>query len=263
MSRTGVLWCAIGAVVAAALGAAVGARSGAGPAHPRAVSDVLPPPVRPAFTPGTPRSLRSTRFLARWASVRVAATARRRPDVRAAPVVRVTTMTPEGTANLVLVRGRRTDRAGRLWVNVSLATLPNGRTGWLPRSALGGYGTVDTRLVVDLDRLTANLLKRGRTVFHTRVGVGRPRWPTPRGRFYIRNRLTRYAGPTYGPLAFGTSARSAHFTDWPGGGFIGIHGTDQPHLIPGRVSHGCIRMRNADILALARLMPVGTPLTIR
>jgi lipoprotein-anchoring transpeptidase ErfK/SrfK len=34
-------------------------------------------------------------------------------------------------------------------------------------------------------------------------------------------------------------------------------------LIPGQVSHGCIRMRNRDILRLARLMPVGTPLTIR
>ena len=34
-------------------------------------------------------------------------------------------------------------------------------------------------------------------------------------------------------------------------------------LLPGRVSHGCIRMRNADVLRLARLMPVGTPLRIR
>jgi lipoprotein-anchoring transpeptidase ErfK/SrfK len=29
------------------------------------------------------------------------------------------------------------------------------------------------------------------------------------------------------------------------------------------VSHGCIRMRNADILRLGRLMAVGTPVTIR
>jgi lipoprotein-anchoring transpeptidase ErfK/SrfK len=29
------------------------------------------------------------------------------------------------------------------------------------------------------------------------------------------------------------------------------------------VSHGCIRMRNDDIVALARRMPVGTPVTIR
>ena len=39
---------------------------------------------------------------------------------------------------------------------------------------------------------------------------------------------------------------------------MGIHGTDRPDLLPGRVSHGCIRMRNADIRRLSRLMPVGT-----
>jgi lipoprotein-anchoring transpeptidase ErfK/SrfK len=52
-------------------------------------------------------------------------------------------------------------------------------------------------------------------------------------------------------------------TDWPLGGYVGIHGTSEPQLLPGRVSHGCIRMRNDDIVRLARLMPIGTPLTIR
>jgi lipoprotein-anchoring transpeptidase ErfK/SrfK len=28
------------------------------------------------------------------------------------------------------------------------------------------------------------------------------------------------------------------------------------------VSHGCIRMKNGDILRLARLMPIGTPVTV-
>jgi lipoprotein-anchoring transpeptidase ErfK/SrfK len=100
-------------------------------------------------------------------------------------------------------------------------------------------------------------------VFRADIGVGRARWPTPRGRFYIRNRLTRYRSPTYGPLALGTSARSTRLTDWPAGGFSGIHGTDRPGRLPGRVSHGCIRMRNRDIVRLGRLMDVGTPLTIR
>jgi lipoprotein-anchoring transpeptidase ErfK/SrfK len=40
-------------------------------------------------------------------------------------------------------------------------------------------------------------------------------------------------------------------------------GTNDPMLIPGNVSHGEIRMRNADILRLAKLMPIGTPVTIR
>ena len=33
-------------------------------------------------------------------------------------------------------------------------------------------------------------------------------------------------------------------------------------VLPGRVSHGCIRLRNDDIRTLVRLMSVGTPLTI-
>jgi lipoprotein-anchoring transpeptidase ErfK/SrfK len=95
------------------------------------------------------------------------------------------------------------------------------------------------------------------------VGVGKASTPTPAGSFYVRDRVTRYASPFYGPVAFGTSARSATLTDWPGGGFVGIHGTDRPDLVPGRVSHGCVRLRNADILRLAAMLPVGTPLQIR
>jgi hypothetical protein len=263
MRRRRRLAWAIGAAAIALTTALHGAQAGPGTSAPSIRSDPLPRPVRPAFTPGGPRRLSSTRFLSRWASVRRAVTARRRPDADAGAVVRVPKYTPDGTANIVRVLGHRADPAGRLWVRVAPATLPNGRTGWVPRYALGGYGTVDTHLVVDLERLTATLFKHGRAIFHARVGVGRPQWPTPRGRFYVRNELVRYASPTYGPVAFGTSARSAQLTDWPGGGVVGIHGTDQPQLIPGRISHGCIRMRNADILVLAGRMPVGTPITIR
>jgi lipoprotein-anchoring transpeptidase ErfK/SrfK len=147
-------------------------------------------------------------------------------------------------------------------VHVRLPVLPNGTTGWVQRPALGGYETVRTRLDVDLARLKATLYRDGRPVLSAPVGVGSNSSPTPRGEFYIRNKLTRYESPTYGPVAFGTSARSPTATDWPAGGFVGIHGTDHPELVPGRVSHGCIRMRDADVLKLAKRLPVGTPLTI-
>jgi lipoprotein-anchoring transpeptidase ErfK/SrfK len=65
-----------------------------------------------------------------------------------------------------------------------------------------------------------------------------------------------------GPWAFGTSAYSV-LSDWPGGGVIGIHATDQPQLIPGRPSHGCVRVENSAIGRLARLMPIVTPVLIR
>jgi hypothetical protein len=254
---------AIGAATVGTIAASEGARPRVGTGPPGTGWAALPDPVRPAFTPGRPEPLPSTRFVSRWAPVRRAVTARRRPQPEAARVAHVPKRTGDGTTNIVQVLGHRADGADRLWVRVAMATLPNGRTGWVPRSALGGYGTVDTHLVVDLERLTATLFEHGRSTFRAPVGVGRPRWPTPRGRFYIRNQLTRYASPTYGPLAFGTSARSARLTDWPEGGFIGIHGTNRPDLIPGRISHGCIRMRNAHIVALGRRMPVGTPITIR
>jgi hypothetical protein len=215
---------------------------------------------RPAFAPGQPQLLSRNTPEYRWATVLRSVTARRAP-AGDAPVATLSTLTPEGTTNLVLVLGSAW-RGGVEWVHVRLPILPNNTTGWVPRSALGGYQFVSTHLVIDLRRLRATLMKDGRPVFSAPVGVGQPQWPTPRGEFYVRDKLTDYASPFYGPVAFGTSARSSVLTEWPDGGFVGIHGTDEPQLIPGDVSHGCIRMRNQDILRLAKLMPVGTPLTI-
>lgn len=218
--------------------------------------------VRPAFAVPTPRELRRAPYTAVWAPVRASVIARVHPD-GGRVVARLNAQTPEGTTNIVIVLGRVTIPGHGLWIHVSLAVLPNGTTGWVPRTALGGYGVVDTHLIIDRRSLTATLTRGGRPIFRALIGVGEAGTPTPGGEFYVRDELTRYRSPTYGPVAFGTSARSTTLTDWPAGGYVGIHGTDQPWLLPGRVSHGCIRMRNADILRLARLMPVGTPITIR
>jgi lipoprotein-anchoring transpeptidase ErfK/SrfK len=161
------------------------------------------------------------------------------------------------------VVGSAQDEGGALWVAVRVPALPQNVTGWVPRGSLGAYTFVRTRLVIELARRSARLLRDGRTIFRAPVGTGKPSSPTPTGQFYVRSKLWSLRSPFYGPLAFGTSARSRVLTDWPGGGFVGIHGTDEPELIPGSVSHGCIRMRNEDILRLGRLMPVGTPVTIR
>jgi lipoprotein-anchoring transpeptidase ErfK/SrfK len=253
-----------GLVLLAALAAtvAIAALTGSSVQQP-AAAPAAPPPREPAFVPGRPHALGSMRNLSHWAPVKQAVAARRAPDPAAAVVAALATDTPEGTRNAVAVIERRPGADGMPWVKVRLPVLPNGTTGWVPRAALGGYETVSTRLDVDLEHLRATLYRDGRPVLTAAVGAGMPGWETPRGDFYVRNKLTRYRSPEYGPVAFGTSARSPRATDWPAGGFVGIHGTDQPDLLPGRVSHGCIRMRNADILALARRMPVGTPVRIR
>ena len=259
--RAAALGVAAVAATAAVLAAGTGADSP--PRADLAVAGALPAPVAPAFTPGPPHRLGARRHRSLWAPVKRAGAVRSAPYGGAPVVGMLEPTTPEGTRNVVAVAARGEDRAGRRWVQVRLAVLPNGTTGWVPRAVLGGYGTVLTRLVVDTETLTATLYREGRAVLRAPVGVGTAATPTPRGEFYVRNRLTRYRSPTYGPVAFGTSARSPQATGWPAGGFVGIHGTDRPDLVPGQVSHGCIRLRNADVLALARRMPVGTPVTIR
>jgi lipoprotein-anchoring transpeptidase ErfK/SrfK len=189
--------------------------------------------------------------------------ARARPSQSARVVMRLSNVTPEHVPHVVYLLRGLIDGNGRYWIQVRLPILPNGSAGWIPRDAIQGFRTVDTHLVIDRSRFRATLYRRGRPIFQSIVGVGQPRWPTPPGRFYIRERLTGFTDPIYGSLAFGTNGRSSVLTDWPGGGFIGIHGTNQPEILPGRVSHGCVRLPNPAITRLDRLMRVGTPVTIR
>ena len=242
-------------IVAAVAVVLVGASSG-----PTSAEPTLPPSPRSALAPeNVPLGPRPAAY---WAPV-VAATAARPGPAESAVVAEVPARTPEGTTNIVLLLGQVERRAGELWVRVRVPGLPDDVRGWVPRTALGGYNPVHTRLVVNREQLTATLWRDGRRVFRAAVGTGAPATPTPRGDFYVRNQLHKYRSPFYGPVAFGTSARSAEASDWPAGGFVGIHGTDRPDLIPGEISAGCIRMTNRDILRLARLMPVGTPVSVR
>jgi lipoprotein-anchoring transpeptidase ErfK/SrfK len=248
------------AVAGAALGLAVVLVWPALDSQPR--HRVPPASAAAALDVPRPERLGRDRHLSIWSTVRHAGPARSAPRRRARAVAWIGTRTPEGTDNVLFILDRLRDARGRVWVRARLPTGPNGTTGWLPRTAIGGYRFVRTHLVVDLRRLRATLLRNGHRVLRAPVGVGRARWPTPPGRYFVRNKLASYRSSFYGPIAFGTSARSSVLDDWPGGGFVGIHGTDRPDLIPGRISHGCIRMRNHDIVRLGRLMPVGTPITI-
>jgi hypothetical protein len=251
---------AVLAVLAAILGVFAAASATSSQAAPE---PALPEPVPPAFIIPEPELLATSRDVAQWATVARGVPVHAHADSASSVVASLATRTPEGTTNVVSVVGGARDQAGELWMAVRVPALPSNITGWVLRGALGGYTFVHTHLVVDLERRSAELLLAGRTIFRARIGIGKSSSPTPTGEYYVRSKIWSLRSPFYGPLAFGTSARSRTLTDWPGGGFVGIHGTNQPRLIPGSVSHGCIRMRNDDILELGRLMPVGTPLTIR
>jgi len=213
------------------------------------------PPVERLSRPGG---------ISRYAFVAHRTPVRTRPRWGGRRVAKLGLRTEDGTDELVLVLARTRDPSGRSWVRIRVPVLPLGTTGWIPQSALGDLRRVNTWLRIDRRRLRATLVKNHRVRWSARIGIGRSKWPTPAGNFYVRDKLRGFKrGSIYGPLAFGTSAKSTVLTDWPGGGVIGIHGTNRPELLPGRVSHGCVRLRNRDILRLARLMPVGTPVTVR
>jgi hypothetical protein len=226
-----------GALAAAACGAAL--LAGAAPAD-----------ARPLSEPGK---------LSRWAFVEYASVARARPSAHARPVGRLRVRTEDRTDELTLALEQRGG-----WVRVRLPQRPNGRTGWVRRWTLGAWHTTGDWLKVDKRRLRLTLLRDGKAIFSAPIGIGGRGTATPSGQFYVRDRLVlKSATGAYGPLAFGTSAHSPTLTDWPRGGVIGIHGTNEPGRVPGHPSHGCIRVRNDDIVALGKLLAVGTPVTIR
>jgi hypothetical protein len=221
--------------------------------------------VRPADakTPLATERLSDERSLTRSAHPLYRAPIRRRPATDSHRVGRLRMVTEDGYSELYLALSSRLVVGGEVWIKVRIPARPNGQKGWVPRKALGPLHGVRTALLIDLHRSRATLRRNGHRAWRARIGHGAPGTPTPKGRFYVRETLRNVGGdPIYGPWAFGTSAYSS-LSDWPGGGVMGIHGTNQPWLIPGRPSHGCIRVRNAAVVRLARLMPIGTPVQVR
>jgi len=147
------------------------------------------------------------------------------------------------------------------WVEVNLPDRPNGSRGWIDSSAVSLH-TLEYDLRVSTQQNTLTLYRNNTLEKTYSVATGTGGTPTPRGSFY----LTELLAPTnagYGPYAFGLSAYSEVLTSFGGGpGQIGLHGTDDSGSIGKSASHGCIRMTNADITALASVLPLGTPITI-
>jgi hypothetical protein len=203
--------------------------------------------------------LSNERTLTRYASARFEAPIYRFATPEAAKVGQLRFATEDGFPEVYLALRSTIDSQQRTWIQIRVPGRPNGRTGWVLERRLGDMRTVATFLHVRRG-IDARLYRNGRVIWHAPVGTGAPRTPTPAGHFWIREKF-RANGGLYGPYAFGTADYSV-LSEWPRGGVIGIHGTDEPNLIPGRPSHGCIRLRNGDVTRLYRLMPIGTPLLI-
>ena len=105
------------------------------------------------------------------------------------------------------------------------------------------------------------------------IAVGAPGFETPTGRFSIHNKAVDpawsapdepWAGAYRNEVVEGGSAENPLKARWMGiVGGVGIHGTAAEYSIGTAASHGCIRMRVADVIDLYPRVPLGTAVLIR
>jgi lipoprotein-anchoring transpeptidase ErfK/SrfK len=151
------------------------------------------------------------------------------------------------------------------WHRMLLPVRPNGSTGWVKESSVT-FTRHNYRILVELDRFHLTVFDHERPVFETTVGVATENTPTPGGRYYITELIQpTVSDSVYGAYAYGLSGYSEVLEEFAGGdGQLGLHGTNDPDSIGTRVSNGCIRMRNEDIIHLVTIegIPLGTPVEV-
>jgi lipoprotein-anchoring transpeptidase ErfK/SrfK len=184
-----------------------------------------------------------------------------RASTSAAVKTRLDKVNQNGYPNLVLVDTTR-EVDGEVWYRVWLAMRPNGSRGWIPEGKLAFY-TTSAKITIDLSERELSVYRRGALVATYPVAVGKPGLSTPKGFFFINQKLKPPSpdGP-YGVLAIGISAFQPKLAYWEQGGPVAIHGTNEDYLIGKAVSHGCVRMHDKDVLEVSRYVPAGSPVVI-
>lgn len=137
------------------------------------------------------------------------------------------------------------------------------------RGVKPGFAAVRSAILVDLSDRTVSVYRGGVLQSSYPIAVGQDGWETPAGSFEVgqmlerpiwRHPITKEIVPPGKENPLG----SRWIGFWVDGEHqIGFHGTNEPNLIGEAVSHGCIRMNNADIEAMYQLVMVGSPVWVR
>jgi lipoprotein-anchoring transpeptidase ErfK/SrfK len=153
------------------------------------------------------------------------------------------------------------------WLDVRLAQRPNGSTIWVRQSDVT-LSSTPYFIVVNLATMHLLVYDGGTQILDFPAGIGAPDDPTPPGQYFMPMQYPS-PGPGYGPFVLVTSDHSDTITDWENSGdaVIGIHGpiTSYDDSLIGTtgaaISHGCIRLHDADLAQLS-MIPAGTPINI-
>ena len=153
------------------------------------------------------------------------------------------------------------------WLEVRLAQRPNGSTTWVQSSGVT-LSTTPYAIVIDLSTEHLTVYQGGVQIYDFPAGIGTPDDPTPTGNYFMTMKVPP-PSPAYGAFVLATSDHSDSITDWENSGdaIIGIHGpiTSYDDSLIGTtgaaISHGCVRLHDAD-LALLTNIPPGTPINV-
>jgi L,D-transpeptidase ErfK/SrfK len=126
----------------------------------------------------------------------------------------------------------------------------------------------NTHLVIKLSQRRVYVYQDNQEKVSYPIAIGKAGWETPTGSYNVID-MQRYPAWEHpwngtvippGPnnplgvrwIAFWTDGRN----------LIGFHGTPNEELVGQAVSHGCVRMRNQDVLALYAMVKIGTPVIV-
>jgi lipoprotein-anchoring transpeptidase ErfK/SrfK len=137
-----------------------------------------------------------------------------------------------------------------------------GRTGWIGLRGLPRSHTAIT-VVADLSQHQIRVERLGKVILRMKAATGSPATPTPRGNYFVTDRVPFSRGSVYGSFAFGLSGVQPLLASrWPRNQ-LAIHGTNDPGSIGRSATEGCLRVSERNLARLERLLRLGTPVIIQ
>ncbi|CAD0229172.1 MULTISPECIES: L,D-transpeptidase [Planktothrix] len=124
------------------------------------------------------------------------------------------------------------------------------------------------RVILRLGQRRVYLYQGEQVIASYPVAVGKEGWETPTGSFKVMQKIENpvWQDPWTGEIRSpgpNTALGLRWIGFWTDGkDAIGFHGTPTVNSIGQAASHGCVRMRNEDVVALFEQVDVGTPVIV-
>ena len=152
------------------------------------------------------------------------------------------------------------------WIRVQLPTRPNGASAWI-RADFVRLTKVAWRITINRSTHVVRVLRDGKVQRAFLAVVGKSETPTPRGLFAVYEKVRQQDAQGFiGPWALHLTAHSDVLENFGGGpGRVAIHGRGPSSLgdpLGTSRSHGCIRIDSGNVIWMARVVPLGTPVEI-